>query len=610
MSSPRVSVLIPTRNAARYLRECVDSILSQTFVDFEVLFIDDNSTDNTINIIRSYKDPRFVLLKGPCKNLAAALNFGMRQAKGELIARMDADDIAHPERLQKQVDYLDQRPDFGVCGTLFQEFIDGKAIHDHMDNVRYTDLLDGCYVGHPTAMFRSELFRENELFYNESISYSEDYELWTRVIRLTQIGNLPEVLLWYRRHKQSVSVANIAAMHACDLRIKLDMVKYLVGSISSGQESCLSRMFQDAPVNEGERELCVLSLIDAIKHPALCSRLELISLFHRKQAFREAFIRKVVVPELQAINVFVISYNHLSYIKSIVSYFQKAGFDNVTIIDNNSTYQPLLDYLITAPYRVCYMHKNYGHMVLFESSEFRETIDSKYFILTDPDVLPVEETANDFAYVFMEILLRHQRTNKVGFSLKIDDLPDHYQLKDNVISWESHFYDDPRPYGDLTVYEAPIDTTLALYRPRREWRTHDFHSAIRVGEPYAVRHLPWYRDLSRLTEEDLFYRQADTGSSNWNGTMSSAQLHRKYGTKSPEVATDTESEATLSIPFDSDFGTKADYVNVVGKAIKTLMRDIRVKRLLTSPFKKSRLRYRKQMGIAKFIRRAISTASL
>ncbi|WP_199089674.1 glycosyltransferase [Bosea sp. ASV33] len=534
MNEPRVSVLIPTRNSEKYLREAINSILEQTFSDIELLVVDDNSSDDTRSILSSYGDPRIVILDGPGKGLAAALNFGLRQAKGEFVARMDADDIADVTRLQKQVEYLDRHPHLGLCGTLFQQFMDGNAIHEHMENVKYADLLEGCYIGHPTAMLRRKIFIDNELFYNESMKFSEDYDLWTRAIRVTEIGNVQENLLRYRRHGESASVSNIAEMTGLDVDVKIRMIEYLVGGIEAGKKDFLRKLITNQRIIESDREEFVTELCDSIRFPSLCSRAELLSYFHRLDPFRDSFFRNSVQGLIDNATFFVISFNQLTYLKNIVEFFIKNKIKNVIIIDNASSYPPLLAYLDTIPFKVHRMTENYGHMVLFENETFKEEIDKNYFFLTDPDVLPVPECPNDFSFVFMDILLRNNLKNKVGFSLKIDDLPNHYELRDNVVAWESRFFNDKRTYKDIQIYDSPIDTTFALYRPRREWRTTDFFAAFRVGAPYMARHLPWYRNLSKMTDEELFYKRTDKGSSNWNGTMSSDELHKKYGTGDAE----------------------------------------------------------------------------
>jgi len=530
MYPPRVSVVIPTRNSEKYLKEALDSILGQTFTDFELLIVDDNSTDGTLEFIRGYEDSRITVLKGPGKGLAAALNFAYREARGEFIARMDADDIAEVTRLGKQVAFLDEHLDVGVCGTKFQQFMDGDAIHHHMENVRYSDMLMGCYIGHPTAMLRRRLFAENDLFYDESMRFSEDYDLWTRAIRVTKLGNVQEVLLRYRRHNESASIAHMDEMHRLDVGVKIRMISYLVGDLSAADAEQVTAMLRGEPVNEAARLDMLARLMASIKRTDLCSPIELASVFHQIKPFTKGDLVRLCSDFISEIPIFIISFNHLTYLQASIAYFEKAGFKNIHVIDNASSYPPLVEYLRASPHRVHYMGVNYKHTVLFDSLKFKEVVDSSYFVLTDPDVLPIEECPLDFLYIFLDLLLSYPAKNKVGFSLKLDDLPDHYELKENVLKWEGRFYEKSKEHGALTAYDAPVDTTFALYRPRKEWRTSDFFAAFRTGYPYEARHLPWYRDLSKLTDEEIYYRSLDQGSSNWNGTMSAEQLHKKYGT--------------------------------------------------------------------------------
>lgn len=543
MYPPRVSVVIPTRNSEKYLKEALDSILEQTFTDFELLIVDDNSTDGTLELIGSYEDSRVKVLKGPGKGLAAALNFAYREARGEFIARMDADDIAEVTRLGKQVAFLDEHLDVGVCGTKFQQFMDGDAIHHHMENVRYVDMLMGCYIGHPTAMLRRRLFAENDLFYDESMRFSEDYDLWTRAIRVTKLGNVQEVLLRYRRHNESASIAHMDEMHRLDVGVKIRMIGYLVGDLPAADVEQVTAMLRGEPVNEAARLEMLAKLMASIKRTDLCSPIELASVFHQIKPFKKNDFVRLCGDIISEIPIFVISFNHLTYLQASIAYFEKAGFKNIHVVDNASSYPPLVEYLRASPHRVHYMGVNYKHTVLFDSLKFQKIVDSSYFVLTDPDVLPVEECPLDFLYVFLDLLLSHPFKNKVGFSLKLDDLPDHYELKENVLKWEGRFYEKPKEHGALKAYDAPVDTTFALYRPRKEWRTSDFFAALRTGYPYEARHLPWYRDLSKLTDEEIYYRSLDQGSSNWNGTMSAEQLHKKYGTGvAPDANADLVSE--------------------------------------------------------------------
>lgn len=228
-------------------------------------------------------------------------------------------------------------------------------------------------------------------------------------------------------------------------------------------------------------------------------------------------------PDYKDIPVYLISFNRLSYLEKSVDWLEKAGCLNIHIIDNASTYPPLLEYLDKTPHTVHRMEKNYGHTVLFDAPEFKDVADNQYFVLSDPDILPVEQCPSDFMTFLYRILKRFPKITKAGFSLKLDDLPDHYALKETVIKWESPFYDRAVKGSEPPLYKAPIDTTFALYRPRKEWKK-DFSEAIRTGFPYQARHLPWYKDLNDLTEEDNFYNALDTGSGNWNGTKEANQF--------------------------------------------------------------------------------------
>lgn len=214
MQVSAVTVLMPVHNGALYLAEAVDSILRQTFADFELLVLDDGSTDDTPHILGACSDPRLAVIRNE-KNVGviAALNRGLEVAKGEFVARMDADDVALPNRLQRQVDFLRASPRTGLCGTWFRTIGDGRsttvrpptAAEDVSAKLFYESPL-----AHPSVMFRRALFAVHRLRYSGDYPHAEDFELWTRVDHVTEIANLPEVLLQYRRHGEQISSARKA----------------------------------------------------------------------------------------------------------------------------------------------------------------------------------------------------------------------------------------------------------------------------------------------------------------------------------------------------------------------------------------------------------------
>ena len=202
---PKVTVLMPVYNAQAYLHEAIDSILGQTFTDFEFLIIDDGSTDASAAVVRSYDDPRIRFVQNDQNlRLAATLNKGLDLAHGEYVARMDADDVSLPERLTKQVKFLDTHLETGIVGVWAKAF--GEANFSipqppASETARAKLLFDSCFV-HPAVLIRRSFLDLYSLRY-QPLAHFEDYELWQRAARLFPIANIPEWLFQYRVTGQS-----------------------------------------------------------------------------------------------------------------------------------------------------------------------------------------------------------------------------------------------------------------------------------------------------------------------------------------------------------------------------------------------------------------------
>lgn len=216
---------MPVYNGERYLREAIDSILSQTFRNFEFLIINDASTDGTVGIINSYTDPRIRLVHNKTNmGRCATPNKGLDLARGEYLARMDCDDISLPTRLEKQVAFLDAHPDVGVCGTWIKLFMGADyvirypLIHEEIK----CHLLLGCQLAHSSVMFRKKVLLDHHLYYDDNYKPTEDYYLWTRCSNVTSLANIPEILVKYRWHAEQISQidANTQDKHASDIRMK------------------------------------------------------------------------------------------------------------------------------------------------------------------------------------------------------------------------------------------------------------------------------------------------------------------------------------------------------------------------------------------------------
>ncbi len=209
MNAPAISVLLPAYNAAAFIRPAVESVLTQTCGDFELLAIDDGSTDSTRAILAEYRDPRLRLLVNERNiGLTATLNRGLREARGELIVRQDADDVSQPERFAKQLAFLREHPDVMLLGTAARQFDAAGRSLGALDMpcsplaVRWAMLFDNPFL-HTAVMFRRAVVGEFT-GYDESFSISQDYELWSRISRKYPTANLSERLLTLRAHGDSL----------------------------------------------------------------------------------------------------------------------------------------------------------------------------------------------------------------------------------------------------------------------------------------------------------------------------------------------------------------------------------------------------------------------
>jgi glycosyltransferase involved in cell wall biosynthesis len=225
---------MPVYNSELYIKEAIDSILNQTFTDFEFIIIDDASTDKSVEIIQSYTDSRIQLIvKSHNSGYTNSLNHGLTIARGDYIARMDSDDISMPTRFEKQVAFLDANTNYVLCGANFSIIHTGeiKYLPEDHDAIQM-QFIHSCCMAHPSVMLRNKVLQDNFITYDVNKEPAEDYDLWVRLLPLGKLYNLQEVLLQYRVHALQTSNVKAAKQTATALEIKINLFKYLKPNFS------------------------------------------------------------------------------------------------------------------------------------------------------------------------------------------------------------------------------------------------------------------------------------------------------------------------------------------------------------------------------------------
>ena len=266
---PKISVIMPVYNGEKYLRDAIDSILNQTFADFEFIIINDCSSDSTEDIIKSYNDPRIIYVKNE-KNMgvAATLNRGLDIAKGDYIARMDADDISFSHRFQMQVDFLDSNKNVGVCGSNLRIFGDGieerDFIYSEKDKQIRVDMIFNSAFAHPVIMMRREIVEKYNLRYDIAFEKAEDYKMWHDILKVSEGYNIQEFLLKYRYHSSQVTKTCLVEKKTAVTKMREVMYNTL-GANNSDYLEIFSQICDGIRSFNEEEYLKFLELVDISK---------------------------------------------------------------------------------------------------------------------------------------------------------------------------------------------------------------------------------------------------------------------------------------------------------------------------------------------------------
>lgn len=252
---PEITVLMPVRNGERYIIEAIDSVLNQTLTDFEFLIIDDGSTDRTVKIIQRYTDKRIRLVKRE-HQFIQNLNKGLELASGTYIARMDADDIMHTERLRIQLKRMKKNPDITVCGTWAKIFSD-KGNERTVSHLGYgiihepvLELLKYNMLLHPSVMIKKEFLLNHHIKY-QNYPCVEDYKLWFDIAKAGGILFVePQELLMFRRSDTQVTVTKKEEMSLGSIRLRKEILLYLLSAYNNKTLNSLLSDFENLEKNK------------------------------------------------------------------------------------------------------------------------------------------------------------------------------------------------------------------------------------------------------------------------------------------------------------------------------------------------------------------------
>ena len=266
ISMPKVSVIMSTYNDSKYIRNSIESILNQTYKDFEFIIIDDASADDTVDIIKGFDDKRIKLIVNEQnQGLTKNLNKALRIVSGQYVARMDGDDISYLNRLEKQVEYMDKHSDVYLLGTAIRN-IGASDLYwklpDDSEELRIRMLLHPVFA-HPSFMFRKELIDEG-IMYDETFRTAQDYDFAKRVSQKHKIGRLQEVLLNYRVHEKQISRTSNKNQVDNAARIRSSLLEELEITLTGEQQQIYDDWVSEKVLNGAESYKRAYELIDII----------------------------------------------------------------------------------------------------------------------------------------------------------------------------------------------------------------------------------------------------------------------------------------------------------------------------------------------------------
>ena len=236
---------MPVYNESLYIKEAINSVLCQTYQDFELIIIDDFSTDNTVDLIKQFNDDRIVFIqKEKNTGYTVSLNLGIEISQGKYIARMDGDDICHEDRYKDQFEFLENNSDYVLCGSQYNRLDDQKPfiLPSENDDIKAM-LLRGNQFIHPSVMMRKAVLIENNIRYNKDREPAEDYDLWVRLMPFGKFMNLKKTLISYRIHSGQISQSSFKIQKDHDFHTRILYLNNIGVNLDRNESKVLENIY-------------------------------------------------------------------------------------------------------------------------------------------------------------------------------------------------------------------------------------------------------------------------------------------------------------------------------------------------------------------------------
>jgi len=505
----KLSVITINYNNAPGLEKTVRSVLSQGYKNFEYIVIDGGSTDGSKEILESFTNQISYWISEPDSGIYNAMNKGISKAIGEYLLFINSGDTLYSKNVLDQVFSYNPEQDI-VYGDLHRIFPDGKtdiaAMPNHVDiNHMFTSTI--C---HPVTFIKRYLFQKYGL-YREDLKIVSDWAFFFKIIVFGRISqkHLPITISTFRMDGISSLPENEDLIIAETQKVIKESFSYELLDIYEKHDKYYN--FYNKKIFIIGRRIrniinCIVNKEDRYNY-----------IYNNRKKFIISIINKTVRSQKKdtaTIPIIIINYNRLADLKILVNFLLQRKHKNIVIIDNNSTYPPLLGYYkeIENSVTIERMSKNYGHMVFWENKELYKKYSEGYHIITDADIIPNKNLPLNYVQQLIDILDKNKNVTKVGFALKIDDIPDFYQHKQKVLDWEKKHWENTIRDN---LYLNELDTTFAIYPPHYQYDLFNFYFAIRVAGDFTAKHNGWYIDDKNLTEEEEYYFKTASDSNSW-----------------------------------------------------------------------------------------------